>query len=137
MPEIISKPSPSIESARDLAALQGAWEQVDLEADGIANPPDEHGSPGALTTFTGHHFAVCSVEGNLLLEGDFTLDAATTPGSITWIDSMGPDKGKRLPASYQLDGDRFVFIAGDEGAPRPIVFRTAPGQTMRTFVRRR
>jgi uncharacterized protein (TIGR03067 family) len=137
MPEIISKPPRAIESARDLAALQGSWEQVDLEADGVANPADEHGSPGALTTFTGNQFAVRTVEGNLLLEGEFTLDAATAPGSITWIDSMGSDKGKLLPASYQLDGDHFVFIAGDEGAPRPIVFRTAPGQTMRTFVRHR
>lgn len=130
-----SDPSSLNDSARDLAALQGSWEQVDLEADGIANPPDEHGSPGALTTFTGQHFAVRTVEGRLLLEGEFTLDASTTPKSITWIDSIGSDQGKRLPASYKLDGDHFIFIAGDEGAPRPIVFRTTTGQTMRIFMR--
>ena len=49
---------------------------------------------------------------------------------------MGPDAGKILPAIYKLDGDHFVFIAGDEGAPRPTEFRTGPGQTMRSFVRR-
>lgn len=132
-----SSDSQQDDSEHDLAALQGAWEQVDLEADGVSNPPDEHGSPGALTTFTSNHFAVRTVEGSLLLEGQFILDASTTPKSITWIDSVGSDKGKKLPASYKLDGDHFVFIAGDEGAPRPIVFRTTPGQTMRTFVRRR
>lgn len=121
----------------DLTALQGSWEQIDLEADGVSNPPDEHGSPGALTTITGNHFAVRTVEGSLLLEGDFILDTSTMPKSIIWIDSIGSDKGKKLPASYKLDGDHFVFIAADEGAPRPIVFKTAPGQTMRTFERRR
>jgi len=125
------------DSERDLAALQGSWEQVGLEADGISDPPDIHGGPGALTTFLGDQFAVRSVDGDLLLAGTFTLDATTTPKSITWIDSMGPDMGKHLPASYKLDGDDFVFIAGDEGAPRPIVFETVPGQTMRTFVRRK
>ncbi|WP_217638751.1 hypothetical protein [Frateuria terrea] len=39
-----------------------------------------------------------------------------SPGAITWIDAIGPDAGKRLPASYRLEGDRFVFIAADEGA---------------------
>lgn len=64
-------------SARDLAILQGAWEQVGLEEDGVVDPPDAHGTPGALT-----------------------------------------------------------LIAGNEGTPRPTVFHTVPGQTMRSFVRR-
>ena len=57
-------------------------------------------------------------------------------GSIGWIDSMGDDAGKHLPASYRLEGDEFVFIAADEHMPRPSEFRTGPGQTMRTFIRR-
>ncbi|NVB84535.1 MAG: TIGR03067 domain-containing protein [Kofleriaceae bacterium] len=125
------------ESRRDLAALQGSWEQVALEVDGVANPPDAHSAPGAITTFVGHQFEVRTRDGSLLLAGTFTLDASTAPRSITWIDSMGEDTGKPLPAIYQLEGDRFVFVAGDEGSPRPRVFRTTAGQTMRTFVRRR
>jgi hypothetical protein len=131
----VSSDSQQEGNERDLAALQGSWEQVDLEADGVSNPADDHGSPGALTTFTGNHFAVRTVEDSLLLEGEFILDASTTPKSITWIDSVGSDKGKKLPASYKLDGDHFIFIAGNEGTPRPVVFRTTPGQTMRTFIR--
>ncbi len=123
------------ESERDVAALQGVWEQVGLEADGIADPPDMHGAPGALTTFVGAQFVVRTVDGAVLLAGAFTLDASTTPRSITWVDSIGPDMGKQLPAIYTLEGDTFVFIAGDEGCPRPRVFQTLVGQTMRTFVR--
>lgn len=124
------------ESDRDLADLQGSWEQVALEVDGVSNPPDVHSAPGALTTFVGNQFAVRAVDGTLLLAGSFILDASTSPKSITWIDSMGEDTGKSLPAIYRLEGDNFAFVAGDEGAPRPSLFTTALGQTMRTFVRR-
>lgn len=125
------------ESERDLAALQGAWEQVALEADGVSNPPAPHSGPGAMTTFAGRNFTVRAADGTLLLAGSFAIDASTDPKSITWIDSMGKDKGRRLPAIYKLDGDSFVFIAADEGAPRPSVFKTVLGQTMRAFVRSR
>ena len=129
-------PPASEASRRDLALLQGVWEQTRLEADGVVNPPDDHGAPGALCTFAGSTFSVRTIEGALLLEGAFDLDASTTPRSITWIDSMGEDKGKPLPAIYTLDGEHFEFIAGNEDAPRPTEFRTEVGQTMRTFVRR-
>jgi len=118
----------------DLAALQGSWLQVGLEEDGVVDPPDMYGAPGAMTTFHQNHFAVRTVDGTLLLEGTFEIDATTK--TIDWTDTMGPDAGKTLPAIYRLDGDHFVFIAADPGAPRPTEFRTGPGQTMRSFVRR-
>jgi uncharacterized protein (TIGR03067 family) len=124
------------DSQRDLALLQGEWLQTAHEADGILDPPDaEHGGRGTITTFTDQCFVVRTVEGVLILQGSFILDASVTPKAITWIDAIGSDAGKHLPASYVLEGDRFVFIAGDEGCPRPTVFQTSPGQTMRSFVR--
>lgn len=120
----------------DLAALQGVWKQVAIEVDGIANPPEEFSAPGTLTTITGTHFAVHAPGGMLLLEGDFTLDETANPRRVTWVDTMGPDTGKRLPAINQLDGDDFIFNAADAGAPFPATFRTAQGQTMRRFVRK-
>ncbi|WP_339466111.1 TIGR03067 domain-containing protein [Pseudomonas lurida] len=120
----------------DIQALQGAWEQVALEDSGVLNPPDAHSVPGALTTITGDRFEVKTVSGEVLLAGRFFLDSSTVPKRITWIDAIGDDAGKHLPASYRLEGDEFVFIAADESMPRPIAFSTGPGQTMRTFVRR-
>lgn len=122
-------------SERDIAALQGDWEQVALEVDGIANPPDDYGTD-LVTTFTGRQFVVRAVDGTVVLAGAFTVDASTTPRSITWVDSMGTDAGKALPAIYILDGDTFTFVAGDEGAPRPQRFVTTLGQTMRILRRR-
>ena len=115
--------------------LQGTWEQVSMEEDGVLNPPDTHGAHGAKMSIVGNRFSVIAAEGHVLLEGTFELDATPEPSSITWIDAIGPDAGKRLPASYILDHDRFVFIAADEGAPRPTEFHTKPGLTMRSFVR--
>ncbi len=120
----------------DLQAIQGAWEQTSLEDSGVLNPVDAHSAPGAITTIRGDRFEVKTVDGEVLLAGRFFLDSSTVPKSITWVDAIGDDAGKFLPASYRLEGDEFVFIAADEGMPRPRSFSTGPGQTMRTFVRR-
>ncbi|MGN2251589.1 TIGR03067 domain-containing protein [Frateuria sp. GZRe14] len=122
-------------NAHDLAALQGVWRQVAFEENGVPDAPDSTGAPDALTIIDGDHFCVRTPQGEMLLEGRFMLDASVTPKAITWIDAMGPDAGMPLPASYRLEGDRFVFIAADAGAPRPTTFRTVPGLTMRSFVR--
>lgn len=45
-------------SDRDLAALQGRWQQVGFEQNGLVNPPDEHGGIGAITTIDGCRFSV-------------------------------------------------------------------------------
>lgn len=121
-------------SERDLAALQGLWEQTALEVDGIADPPDSYGTD-LITTFAGKQFTVRAPDGTVVLAGAFLLDASTTPKSITWIDSMGEDQGKHLPAIYELDGDRLQFIVANEGAPRPRELKTVPGLTMRTMRR--
>lgn len=119
----------------DLQNLQGTWKQTRFEENGVIDPPDVHGGRGTITTIDGETFAVHRPDGELLLAGRFLLDATTTPRSITWIDSMGDDAGKPLPASYVIEGDSFVFIAADEGMARPIEFVTSPGLTLRGFVR--
>ncbi|MCS3514170.1 TIGR03067 domain-containing protein [Pseudomonas grimontii] len=120
----------------DFQALQGVWEQTSLEDSGVLNPVDAHSAPGAITTIAGDRFEVKTVSGEVLLEGRFFLDGTTVPKSITWVDAIGDDAGKHLPASYRLEGDTFVFIAADEGMPRPMSFKTGAGQTMRSFIRR-
>lgn len=121
----------------DFDTLQGQWRQVRLEENGIIDPPDAHGGHGAITTIDGDTFAVRLDGGEVLLAGRFMLDPRTQPKSITWIDSMGDDAGKRLPASYVLDDEQFVFIAADEGMAQPTAFVTSPGLTLRGFVRHR
>ena len=129
-------PRKKINPPSDLDTLQGTWEQVGFEENGTSKSQDEHGTTGAMTTFSQNRFMVRALDGTLLLEGIFELDPSSSPKTVDWIDMMGPNAGKKLPAIYKLEKDRFVFIAADAGAPRPAVFRTASGQTMRTFIRR-
>jgi len=121
----------------DFDTLQGQWRQVRLEANGIIDPPDDHGGHGAITIIEGDTFSVRRERGEVLLAGHFVLDTTKQPKSITWIDSMGDDAGKRLPASYVLDDDQFLFIAADEGMAQPTAFVTSAGLTLRGFVRHR
>jgi uncharacterized protein (TIGR03067 family) len=118
----------------ELAKLQGAWRQVYCEADGVEDPPDDIGIE-STTTIEGYAFTVRAPDGAIVLEGKFSLDASRDPKAIDWIDSIGPDAGKVLPASYAVDRERFTFVAGAEGAPRPTSFATKPGETLRCFVR--
>ncbi len=129
-----ASPEQTAVSEREVAKLQGSWRQVHKEADGIENPDDEF-DVGAVTTFSRHSFTVRNLDGSVALNGTFSIDASVSPKAIDWVDSIGPDAGKVLPASYTLEGDTFVFIAGDEGAQRPTAFVTTIGQTMRTFAR--
>ena len=126
------------ESATDLQLLQGAWSQTYLEADGVSEPPDdEHSAPGAICTFRGTTFRVAKPDGTVLLKGTFELDATTRPRTITWVDDIGADAGKALPAIYELSDRTFWFIAADEGEPYPTAFRTVQGLILREFVRLR
>lgn len=123
-------------SQADIDTLQGKWSQTYLEADGIAEPPnDEHTVPGAVCIFEGNEFKVIAPDKTLLLKGTFELDATTKPKSITWVDAIGGDAGKALPAVYELTNTTFRFIAADEGKPRPTHFKTVAGLTLREFVR--
>lgn len=123
-------------SKADLNLLQGSWSQTYLEADGVPNPPDdEHTAPDATCTFEGSSFRVVTVQGAVLLGGSFELDATTRPKSITWVDAIGADAGKQLPAIYRLSERTFAFVAADEGQPRPTTFSTTAGLTMREFHR--
>jgi uncharacterized protein (TIGR03067 family) len=122
---------------KDLELLQGTWEQVGIEVDGVKNPSDEYSAAGTLTIFDRDEFSVISAEGNMLLKGKFRLDATTIPRQATWVDEIGPDAGKHLPGIYNLSGDNFVFVAaGEEASSKPTDFRTENGQTLRRFVRR-
>ena len=121
----------------DLQLLQGTWKQVRFEENGAIEPPDIHGGTGAITTIERDCFEVRSSDGELLLAGRFILDPTAHPKSITWIDSMGDDAGKLLPATYKLSDHELLFIASDEGMPPSTVFVTSPGLTLRGFVRHR
>lgn len=119
----------------DLERLQGQWRQIRFEENGRVDPPDSHGAAGAVMTISGQSFHVVVPGGKTLIEGCFALDDAANPKGIDWIDSMGEDAGKTLPAIYELADDRFQFAAADADMARPKGFDGGHGVTIRGFVR--
>lgn len=119
----------------DLDRLQGKWVQVSFEENGFVDPPDSHGADGAVMTICKQSFHVAIPAGETLIEGGFTLHEAADPKRIDWIDSIGEDAGKVLPAIYELAGDRFRFAAADAQMERPKTFEGGQGITIRGFVR--
>lgn len=124
-------------SQADLQALQGDWQQVAFEKDGIDDPPDDHGAPNATLSIAGNRYRVFTPEGDLILEGTFELDTAATPRCMVWTDDAGAEGKRSLTCSYRIDGDRFAFVGALDGGPHPTEFRAGRGQVMRTFARRR
>jgi uncharacterized protein (TIGR03067 family) len=121
---------------RDLALLQGVWEQVAHEANGAACVPDEF--TDAITKFNGNEYSVVKPDGTLLVRGTIRLDATTIPRQAVLVREAGLDKGRIFPAIYSLSGDTFtVAAANDDRASKPTDFRTDIGQFLRRFVRKR
>ena len=123
-------------SEKDLALLQGVWEQVDDQIDGAAIPYRTLNAAGPHVTFAGNEFTVASAEGSVMLKGTFLLDATTIPRQLTWIDTIGPNRGKPIAAIYSVSETGFILAFTGNGATKPTDFRTDVDQTMRRFVRR-
>ena len=119
----------------DLELLQGRWSQVAFEENGITDVPDAHGSPKAVMTIAGYTFHVAVPDEETLVEGSFAIDESHHPKHINWIDSIGDDAGKVIPAIYELGKDSFRFAAADPGMVRPDRFTGGQGITIRAFIR--
>lgn len=119
----------------DLQLLQGHWRQVAFQDNGLVDAPDAHGAPDAVTTISGQSFHVAVPGEAPLIDGRFQLDETLHPRCIDWIDSIGEDAGKRIPAIYELGENSFRFAAADPGMARPKDFSGGQGITIRTFTR--
>lgn len=121
---------------RDLALLQGTWQQVAHEANGTACAPDEFSD--AITLFDGNEYSVVRPDGAVLVRGTIRLDGTTIPRKAMLVREAGLDKGRMILAIYSVSGDHLVLAAAnDDRASGPTDFRTEPGQFLRRFVRRR
>ena len=86
-------------------------------------------------TFTGDAFVVTLADGSIPIKGTYRLDPTRDPKTVDWLDAIGEDAGKTLPAIYSLEGDRLVFCAAGPGQERPTEFRTRPGHVLRVAQR--
>jgi uncharacterized protein (TIGR03067 family) len=60
-------------------------------------------------------------------KGTYTLEPSSKPKAITIKGTEGPNKGKTIPAIYELKGDSLRICYDLSGATRPAKFKTVPG----------
>ena len=114
----------------DIEKIQGNWQQIAYERDGVKEPPDEDGWEPRVT-FAGNVFVVTLADGSIPIKGTFKLDPAQVPKAMDLTDTFGADAGKTFLAIYSLEVDWLVFCAADVGMERPTEFNTKPGQVLR------
>jgi len=59
--------------------------------------------------------------------GTYTLNATSTPKSMTIRGTEGPNLGKTFPAIYELNGDTLRICYDLSGAKRPTAFQSVTG----------
>jgi uncharacterized protein (TIGR03067 family) len=120
----------------ELAKLQGKWQQVHYERDGIVEPTDQEAGWRPLTEIVGERFVVTIADGSVVLQGALRIDAAREPKAIDWLDESGPYAGDHpILAVYELTDTTFTFCAAYDGAARPTSFETGPGLVLRRMER--
>lgn len=109
---------------KDLERLQGTWNVVSTERDGMALDPEEFRGWNAL--YDGDSLTL-RVGDQVRRRGIVTLDPARTPKAINTWDLDGPYQDQTVPGIYELEGDRLKLCFARPGEARPTEFTTKAG----------
>jgi uncharacterized protein (TIGR03067 family) len=110
----------------DAARLKGAWTPVKAELAGQPFPE------AVLKTISlrlhGGEYEV-SVAGKPD-KGTFQIDPSAKPKGMTIVGTEGPNKGRTIPAIYQVQGDTLLICYDLSGKDRPTEFKTEAGSKL-------
>src|SRR5438128_2163613 len=109
-----SKPQEN-SAVNELARLQGNWNFVSLEAEGMKFPAQMF--KGAKIIIKGDTFT--SITREATYSGTVKVDTTKKPKTIDLIFTEGPEKGKTSLGIYDLDGDSLKICLGLAGRDRP------------------
>jgi uncharacterized protein (TIGR03067 family) len=104
----------------DLPKFQGKWAIDSAVADGKELPAEVV----KVFSMTFKDDAYRVLIGTEKTEGTFTLDASKKPKTIDIVPDNGPDRGKRQPGIYEIDGDKIKICAAQPNKERPTTFDT-------------
>ena len=107
------------EDKKDEDAIQGYWVATEAELGG-AKYPDESRKSIKLDLKDGKY--ALGVD-----KGTVTLDAKAKPKTMDVVGTDGPNKGKTIPAIYELDGETLKVCYDLSGKSRPTEFKTTTG----------
>jgi uncharacterized protein (TIGR03067 family) len=123
-------PRPSAKG--ELAKLQGQWQLVAVERDGLT-VPDEH-FQGEIFLIQGERLTVVKA-GEVLVRATMTFDPTTSPPTFVQTIAEGPHRGQKFHGIYELDGDTLRSCGSSADRERPREFATRNGEKL--FVSRR
>jgi uncharacterized protein (TIGR03067 family) len=125
----------------DQDKLQGSWDIVALQVDGVVMPQMFIWSEKPTTVFTGDKFRVRIAGKGLLPAGQssdstFRLDPSQKPKAID-VTEEGHDGLQTLKGIYMLDGDSLTICVAFKGEDRPKEFKVkAKSSTMLMVLKR-
>jgi uncharacterized protein (TIGR03067 family) len=116
------------DAKKEETKLKGKWTAVSLKHAG-QSLPDE-----ALKTFS------CTFEektynnvmnGEVVEEGDFTIDDSKSPKTIDFDIKKGHDEGKKQIGIFKIDGDKMTIVVAEAGVKdRPTSFKIEEGSNL-------
>src|SRR5262249_19752628 len=113
--------------------LQGVWQLVSAETDGVKAP--EERIKDIRVTITGSRHSVRLGDRVLAHNVTFAIDPSASPKQVTDTIGERPDAGKQNLGIYRVDGDMLTYCVEQVGKERPTAFESKPGSgyTLRVF----
>lgn len=112
--------------ADDSAALQGTW--LPLTAELAGKPFPEEVRKSLRLEIKGEKYVVTA--GKSIDRGVCKWNAEASPKELDITGEEGPNKGKTIPAIYELDGETLKVCYNLGGAERPKEFKTNDGAAL-------
>lgn len=114
-------------AADDFQLLNGSWKPTAMELGGQTMPPAVLAAVSMKIADGRYDIVVLTEKGPSPDRGTITLDPQSTPKGMTVTGVEGPNRGKVLPAIYELKGDTLRVCYDLSGKARPAEFKTTPG----------
>jgi uncharacterized protein (TIGR03067 family) len=112
-----------LEMLDDLDKLQGAWNVMSLESEGVKMPATI--IAGATIVVEGSRFRSLGMAGTY--EGTLELETGCQPKTFDLVFTAGHAAGHRNLGIYQLEGDRWTICLAINSDTRPEKFQTTAG----------
>ncbi len=107
----------------ELGRLQGVWNIIFLEVDGMTPAPNVYA--GSTIVVEGNRFTTRAM--GAVYGGTIELNPEVVPNEFRMKFTEGPEKGNTNNGIYELEGDRWKFCLNIKGGPAPTEFATGPG----------
>ena len=104
--------------------FEGEWSLVSAVMDG--KPMDQSMVKWVKRISQGNQTTVLAGP-QTMLKAEFTHDPSQSPKTIDYLNLAGANKGKRQSGIYAFEGELLKYCLGAPGAPRPMEFRSDPG----------